>query len=473
MTSTIPRSGTAAAEAYGAPDVPTPALPEQSDHATDLVQRFMERIGASRGDAFALPDDANDPAAVGRLILDAYRDSHPRSPTVVDPIPIAASLERVSGEAVDPAAPIVLFGSLPRFPMPAPATALAPVAVPEVGGVSWPFLSAPAPVAVPSIDVITGPHPPVLPRGRRRHAAPRTGLRDDHRRWLITASTWVRNIGALLILFAAWQVWGTAIAQHHTQAALRSQFDAKVATAPHPAKTFTLAPATAQLPEPPGGTDMALIQVPEIGIDQVVVSGTDADDLAKGPGHYIGTAMPGQAGNVAIAGHRTTHGAPFNRLAELAPGDPIYLTTPTGQRLTYIVAQTPYPVLPSNTSVLNDFGDNRLTLTTCNPEFSAAQRLIVVAEYQPPGATPKARPVVAKGSGTPVNVTASGEAGWNTPLIPLVLLELGLLVALGLLNGRLARFFGREGRWLVLVPIWLALLFALFQSLTSFLPAAA
>ena len=67
---------------------------------------------------------------------------------------------------------------------------------------------------------------------------------------------------------------------------------------------------------------MAHLQVPKIGLDEFVVSGTNEADLAKGPGHYLGTAMPGQAGNVAIAGHRTTHGAPFNRLAELAIGRP-------------------------------------------------------------------------------------------------------------------------------------------------------
>ena len=82
---------------------------------------------------------------------------------------------------------------------------------------------------------------------------------------------------------------------------------------------------------------MAELQIPKISLQQFVVSGTNEDDLAKGPGHYLGTAMPGQAGNVAIAGHRTTHGAPFNRLAELAIGDPIYLTAANGERLTYIV----------------------------------------------------------------------------------------------------------------------------------------
>ena len=84
-----------------------------------------------------------------------------------------------------------------------------------------------------------------------------------------------------------------------------------------------------------------------------------------------------------------------------------------------------------------------------------------------------ARPAVVKGSGTPYQVSTSGEAGWNTPLIPLVLIEIAVLVALGMTNRRWATILGRDSRWLLLVPIWTALLFALVQSLTNFLRAAA
>ena len=180
--------------------------------------------------------------------------------------------------------------------------------------------------------------------------------------------------------------------------------------------------------------------------------------------------MPGQAGNVAIAGHRTTHGAPFNRLAELAIGDPIYLTTLSGQRLTYIVSAAPVAVSPKDVTVLNNFGDDRLTLTTCNPEYSAVQRLIVVAAYLPPGAS---HPLpMAKGDGQPYALAPSAVSGWNTNLLPLVFLEVGALVALGLLYRRFAKTFGKEGRWIILFPVWLALLLALFETLTNFLPAA-
>ena len=327
---------------------------------------------------------------------------------------------------------------------------------------------------MPELDVATAVAPLTMPepatrtdRQGRAHAK-RMGRR---REVLITASTWVRNIGALLIIFAAWQLWGTTIAQHQSQDALKQHFPGVHS---HPVTAgFSLVPATTSWASPPDGIPIAVIDIPKINVSQVVVSGTNENDLSKGPGHYSGTAMPGQAGDIAIAGHRTTHGAPFNGLANLAPGDPIYLTDIYGHRMTYVVALTPYPVQPSNVSVLNYFGDNRLTLTTCNPEFSARQRLVVVAEYQPPGGTRPAHPVALTNGGRPYRVTISGEAGWNTSLFPQVLLVVGLLLALGLTNRRWSRMLGSESRWLVLVPIWTALFVILFQLLTNFLPAAA
>jgi LPXTG-site transpeptidase (sortase) family protein len=215
---------------------------------------------------------------------------------------------------------------------------------------------------------------------------------------------------------------------------------------------------------------MAHLQIPKIGLDEFVVSGTNEADLSKGPGHYLGTAMPGQAGNVAIAGHRTTHGAPFNRLAELAVGDPIELTTSGGKQLTYIVSAVPVAVSPKDVTVLNNFGDNRLTLTTCNPEYSAVQRLIVVAAYLPPGAKQPAP--MGRGSGTPYALAPAATVGWNTSLLPWVLLEVAVLVGLGLAFRRLSNAYGKGGRWLILGPIWVALLLALFETLVNFLPAA-
>ncbi len=309
-------------------------------------------------------------------------------------------------------------------------------------------------------------------RKQRETRTPRfRPLGDRQRERWLTIASWVRNIGIIILLFVGWQLWGTAITQHHTQAALKTEFQQKVhrVTTAGPAP-FALIPATTHLADPPEGSVMARIEIPKIDLVQYVVSGTAADDLAKGPGHYLGTAQPGQAGNVAIAGHRTTHGSPFNRLAELAPGDPIYLTTLGGHTLTYVVAEAPFAVSPTNVSVLNYFGDNRLTLTTCNPEYSAVQRLIVVASYQPPG-KPHAMPL-SRTAGRPYELAPTPTSGWAVSLLPLVALEIGLMVALGFAFRRLSTIYGRDGRWLILVPIWAAALLALFETLTNFLPAA-
>ncbi len=308
-------------------------------------------------------------------------------------------------------------------------------------------------------------------RSGRRQRSETVALDDRQREKWLTVSSWVRNIGIITLLFVGWQLWGTAIAQHHSQSVLKSEFEVKARPSIDlPESRSTLIPATTHIPDPPQGSVMAHLQIPHIGLNEYVVSGTDTADLALGPGHYLGTAMPGQAGNVAIAGHRTTHGAPFNRLGELAPGDAIYLTTLSGQRLMYVVAEPPFAVSPSDVTVLNYFGDNRLTLTTCNPEFSSAQRLIVVAAYQPPGATHPAP--IAKGQGRPYLLAPSQTSGWQFSLLPLLFLEIGLMVALGLAFSRMTKVYGHEGRWLILVPIWAAALLALFETLISFLPAA-
>ena len=114
-----------------------------------------------------------------------------------------------------------------------------------------------------------------------------------------------------------------------------------------------------------------------------VVQGVSLGDLQRGPGHYPGTALPGEKGNFAVAGHRTTYGAPFFNLDQLRKGDHVIVTARDGKRYTYRV-HTQEIVAPSDTWVIApdplERGRNTLTLTTCNPRFSNAQRLIVFAE---------------------------------------------------------------------------------------------
>ncbi|HEX9991439.1 MAG TPA: class E sortase [Acidimicrobiales bacterium] len=127
------------------------------------------------------------------------------------------------------------------------------------------------------------------------------------------------------------------------------------------------------------GDSVTRLRIPSIGVDTVVVEGTTESALRAGAGHYPSTPLPCQEGNVGIAGHRTTYGHPFRNLDQLGVGDEIVLDTPVGT-CTYRVAEAPFPVAPTATSVVAPTDASLLTLTTCHPVGSAAQRLVVRAE---------------------------------------------------------------------------------------------
>jgi sortase A len=128
------------------------------------------------------------------------------------------------------------------------------------------------------------------------------------------------------------------------------------------------------------GDALTRIKIPSIGVDVVVVEGTTLSALRAGAGHYPQTPLPCEAGNVGIAGHRTTYGKPFENLQLLHPGDAIILETPIGS-CTYKVVRTEI-VLPTDTHVVDPTPVPMLTLTTCHPKGSARQRLVVHAQLQ-------------------------------------------------------------------------------------------
>jgi len=115
-------------------------------------------------------------------------------------------------------------------------------------------------------------------------------------------------------------------------------------------------------------------------INHYVVFGATLDKLEYGPGYILGTSLPGTGGNFAIAGHRTTYGAPFGNLDETEVGDSILFQTNTNQ-YEYVITEVKI-VSPEDTYVLGNFGDDRITLSTCHPKFSARQRLVVVGELK-------------------------------------------------------------------------------------------
>lgn len=187
-------------------------------------------------------------------------------------------------------------------------------------------------------------------------------------------------MGAVVLLFCVYELWGTGLSTHREQDRLGDQLQSTWATIP-----ADRAAPRPQVPALPGEA-FARLHVPSLpGLEPwVVVEGVGVQDLKKGPGHMPGTAVPGELGNVVLSGHRTTYGAPFNRWDELGRGDEVVLETQDGW-FTYtldgsqVVAPSAVEVtLPVPGRPGAEPSSSLLTMTTCEPEYSAAERLIVV-----------------------------------------------------------------------------------------------
>lgn len=198
---------------------------------------------------------------------------------------------------------------------------------------------------------------------------------------LLLAGLALVSVGLLLLGYVGWQYWGTNIVSKHKQQEvtsdlLRSWDD----------------PAVSKLLGPDEGSDLgdalALVRIPRFGGEFVVpvIEGVRPDDLAQGLGHYPGTAMPGDIGNFAVAGHRVTHGEPFRDLPEMEVGDEVVVET-SDAIYTYQMdtAGDGLVVQPDDTWVLDPIpgkGDTaepdraRITLTTCAELFHTSDRLV-------------------------------------------------------------------------------------------------
>lgn len=223
------------------------------------------------------------------------------------------------------------------------------------------------------------------------------------------------TLGVLVLSFAAFQLWGTSFAESQAQAHLDEEFQQLRNAAQARAENQDPLPTT-DTPEEPTVTDnpdgensdgfasakpirlsaeelpaegdaFGRIEIPAIGVDKTFVEGTTRESLREGPGHYSDTPLPGQPGNAAIAGHRTTHGAPFFDIDKLVPGDEIRVETLQGQFIYEVDAHVAddgtelghFIVKPTDTHVIAPSETNRLTLTACHPTYSAAERIIVTA----------------------------------------------------------------------------------------------
>lgn len=182
--------------------------------------------------------------------------------------------------------------------------------------------------------------------------------------------------GLLLLYFLAYVLWGTGGITAEAQDRLGRAF---AASPPQPRERPV-----------PRGEAVGTIKIPRLDASKrfVIVEGAGAEELRKGPGHVPGTALPGQRGNFAVAGHRVTYLAPFNRVDEMRPGDEIVVTTRaarytyrmTGHRIVtpdHLEVIAPVPGRPGARPK-----GRFITLISCHPKFSAAQRYVVVGKLE-------------------------------------------------------------------------------------------
>lgn len=196
---------------------------------------------------------------------------------------------------------------------------------------------------------------------------------------------WVLLVsGAVILLYVVYLMWFTNLGTAQAQRDLAASWEQRTA---EPAGATPEGDAGAEV-EPGDAYAMLWFERdghPIVADDPLyVVSGVTLDDLRAGPGHYPDSAAPGEDGNLAVAGHRTTYGAPFWSLDELEEGDTIHVVDYDGTEWVYAyVAQR--VVAPTDTWVVDepdplDLDAPTVTLTTCHPRFSAAQRLIAWGE---------------------------------------------------------------------------------------------
>jgi sortase A len=211
-------------------------------------------------------------------------------------------------------------------------------------------------------------------------------------RFLTIAGQTLLGISLLIALFLIYQLFVTDFINSRSQAAAADELvvvlaerrdDLMTPGTTSPASTTTTLqvvelPELAVEPEVPVGEPFARLIIDRIALDAVVFEGVDRTTLKSGPGHMPGTPLPGQPGNSVISGHRTTYGRPFYELDLLVVGDEIEVETALGVS-TYSVREI-LIVAPTDVWVAGHIDGAWLTLTTCHPRFSAAERLIVQAE---------------------------------------------------------------------------------------------
>lgn len=302
-------------------------------------------------------------------------------------------------------------------------------------------VAEPAPEVVAPEVAAPAAAPPVAEAPRAHHLDP-ARLRRHAGLALVAA-------GLAVALFIAFEFAYTGQLEQRSQRSLLATFQKRLA-----AGQFDAPDAPVQ------SGPVAVLQIPAIGLDQVVVQGSSPEDLKQGPGHLPGTPLPGEFGNAVIIGHRLTYGGPFGHLGRLGRGDTIAVLTGQG-RFTYRVTGTS-TVRPGQHDVVGPSADSRLTLVTSTSAFGSDRRAVTASLVGDPVGIATRPPATAAGD----ELGTSGDiAGLYLAIIWLI-----ALAGLALAAARAYRNWPRLAVHLVTTPPLLMLLYLVYQSLDRFLP---
>jgi len=262
----------------------------------------------------------------------------------------------------------------------------------------------------------------------------------------------LRALGVLVLLFLLFVVGFGAVRHTSRQSRLDEAFRVRVAGGHADGAGWSPLP----------GQAIATISIPAIGLREVVVQDTTPELLEDGPGHLLGTPLPGQVGNAVILGRRITDGAVFRDLGHLDVGAPITVVTPQGA-FSYRVERVGH-VAPDDAAVLGPSTDARLTLVTSGSWFFSRDRLVVTATLDGTPVEAIAPPAIQLRS---AQLGGTGDTGAIVPLLPWAAV---LLLGVALWFPLRRRIDSRRARFFLATPVLLVILFFLFENAANLLP---
>jgi sortase A len=257
-------------------------------------------------------------------------------------------------------------------------------------------------------------------------------------------------LGACVVAFLAFGLWFSGLTHARSQVGLQRRFRAELTNANAPIGG-AISP----------GSPVAIIEISGIGVNEVVVEGARSAQLREGPGHVVGSSLPGQPGNAVVAGRKTLYGGPFGHLGSLRAGDTIRVTTGQGAA-TYRVMGVD-KAKAEDGSVFADHGDDRLTLITSNSRVDATARLVVSARLV--GTAFPAQSLRRTLDSAGLGLTGERDA------ISTVLIWLELLAAVALIGIFALTRWSRLAAWIVFAPAIALFGWLVFENAVRLLPA--